>query len=288
MGKRYFILAAGCVAAMAMAACRGERKADPIQEIRNHIVAMSQATATPDKNAEKAWAADSLDFDLLAASGLWGDYLNEWVALYRKSTGGEFDTKVTAAAKKLLLRAAAQSPDKVKPLVRTLCGQLAASKNLAPAAAIAAYPSGFDLPGNTYSEIAERLLGAVMLPGRPAPAIEGAGAMPSPPPSATILLFYETGCRTCGPIIEQMSEAYDVLLSRNVRIITVSSDTDRAKFETYAAQMPWPDKLCDRQGFSGVNFKSYRVAATPTLWVINDKGVVVDQYSNLGETGLLK
>ncbi len=274
--------------AAAAVSCRGQKKTDPVQELRGHIQQMAQAVTVPQRSAEKGWAADSLDLGVLASSGLWDEYFREWIAMYRKSTGSEFDTKITAAAKKILLRASAQSPDNVKPLVRTLCEQLVASKDFAPAAAIAAYPYGFDLPGNTYSEIAERLLGAALLPGQPAPAIEGTGPMPVPPPSATIVFFYETGCRTCGPILEEMIDVYDILDSQGVRVITISSDKDRAKFEAYAAGMPWPDKLCDLQGFSGENFIRYRVASTPTLWVIDNKGMVAGQYSNLDETGLVK
>ncbi len=272
--------------AAASFACSGQKKADPVQELRAHIQRMAQATTTSQRNVEKEWAADSLDFDVLASSGLWDEYFREWIAMYRKSIGSEFDIKITEVAKHILLRAAEQSPDKVKPLVRTLCGQLVASGDFAAAAAIAAYPHGFDLPGNTYSEIAERLLGAALLPGQQAPAIEGANPVPVPPPSATIVFFYETGCRTCGPMIEEMIDVYDILHTQNIRVITVSSDSDAAKFEAYAAEMPWPDKLCDLQGFSGVNFKRYRVASTPTLWVIDGSGIVVDQYRDLHEMGL--
>ncbi len=282
--KRLLVVMTIAVAAIS---CGRQKKTDPMEELRGHIRLMAEAVTTPQRNAEKEWAADSLDLDLLASSGLWDEYFRGWIAMYRKSTGSEFDVKVTEAAKKLLLRASAQSPDRVKPLVRTLCGQLVASKDLAPAAAIAVYPYGFDLAGNTYSEIAERILGAALLPGQPAPAIEGAGPMPSPPPSATLVFFYESGCRTCGPIIEEMIEMYEILVSHHVRVITIASDTDPERFGTYAAGMPWPDKLCDMQGFSGVNFKRYRVASTPTLWVIDGNGIVVDQYDNLDQTGLL-
>ena len=282
--KRFLVL---IMIAAASFSCRGQKKADPVQEMHGRIRLMAAAATAPEKNAEKEWAADSLNLNVLTSSGLWDEYFAEWIALYRRSTGSEFDTKITEAAKRLLLRSSEQSPDMVKPLVRTLCEQLAASKDLAPAAAVAAYPHGFDLPGNTYSEIAERLLGALLLPGQQAPAIEGAGPMPSPPPFATIVFFYETGCRTCGPIIEEMIGVYDILDSRHVRVITISSDMDPVKFADYAAAMPWPDKLCDLQGFAGDNFKRYRVASTPAMWVIDDKGIIVDRYGDIHETGLL-
>lgn len=257
-------------------------------EANEHIRLMAAANTTEKRNAEKAWAADSLDLNLLADDGLRTRFLHGWADLYRSSTGTDFPDKMAAASKKLLTRAASEVPGQVKPIVRTLCEYLVASDEVGIAAAVAAYTYGFDISPGEYSEIAERLLGATLLTGQRAPAIEGAGPMPSPPPSATILLFYEDGCRNCEAIIGELMDAYEILESMNVRVITVSSDTDPRIFETHVAMMPWSDKICDFQSFAGPNFRNYSVASTPTMWVIDGNGIVTGQFRTLDETGLLR
>lgn len=280
------ILAILLISAAAVS-CGRQQKADPVAEAREHIALMAEANTTAKRNAEKSWAADSLDLNVFSDEGLRTRFLHEWVGLYRGSSGDDFPGQVTAAAKVLLLRASTEAPSQVKPTVRILGHYLFTIGYTGAAAAIAAYPYGFDISPYEYSEIAERLLGATLLPGQPAPAIEGAGPMSEPAPSATLLLFYETGCNNCGPLIDELIGFYEILASMNVRVVTVSSDTDPQIFADYAAGMPWPDRLCDLQAFAGPNFRNWWVASTPTMWLIDSRGIVVDQYRDLSDTGLL-
>ncbi|GHV27830.1 hypothetical protein FACS1894176_10060 [Bacteroidia bacterium] len=39
-------------------------------------------------------------------------------------------------------------------------------------------------------------------------------------------------------------------------------------------------------GFEGKDFRNYGVAATPTLFPINDQSMVTGRYAKLAETGL--
>lgn len=273
---------------VAAVSCGQRKQADPAAEAHEHIRLMAEANTSAKRTAEKVWAADSLDLTVFADEELRTRFLHAWTELYRSSTGADFPEKITEAAKKMLLKATSEAPGQVNPIVRTLCETLVAAKEIGAAAAIAAYPHGFDIEAGHYSEIAERLLGAALLPGKRAPAIEGAGPMPVPPPSYTILLFYETGCHNCGPIIDELTEAYEILISMNVRVITISSDTDPAIYGKYAAGFPWPDKSCDFQSFAGPDFRRWWVASTPTMWLIDGSGIVVGQFRTLEEAGLLK
>lgn len=285
--RKILYMVAMTVAVVCAAACGRQQKADPVAVVREHIRLMEEANTTAKRNAEKAWAADSLDMRLMEDDKLRTQFLHAWVELYRRSTGVDFPEKVTDAAKYLLSRTALEAPRQIGPVVRTMCRYLSALNETGAAAAIAAYPHGFDISPGEHSEIARRLLGATLLPGQRAPAIDGAGPMPSSPPSATLLLFYESGCHNCGPLIDELVSLYDILQSQEVRVISVSSDTDAQIYEQYAAQFPWPDKICDFRSFAGPNFKSYWVASTPTMWLIDGRGMVVGQYRSLEETGLL-
>ncbi len=68
-----------------------------------------------------------------------------------------------------------------------------------------------------------------------------------------------------------------------VRVVTVSTNTDEKAWTEYAATLPWPDKLCDYQGFYSPNMVVWGVAATPTLFLIDKQGKVIDQYGTMDE-----
>lgn len=283
--KRYIFIIA--LAAASLFSCRPQPKPDPVAGLREHIRLMAEANTSAKRNSLKTWAADSLDLTLLDDPALREQFVGGWIALYRGSSGEEFPEKVAAAAKRLISRSQTEAPQQTASIVRSIAEQLVASNDIGAAASIAAYPYGIDIAAGTYSEIAERLLGATLLPGKRAPAIEGAGPVPSPPPAATLLLFYETKCHSCESIIDELIGAYETLSAMNVRVITVSSDTDPQIFESGAARMPWTDRLCDFKSFAGPNFRRWRVASTPVMWLIDSKGIVTGQFGSLAETGLL-
>lgn len=170
--------------------------------------------------------------------------------------------------------------DTIKPLIRELCQTLKNKGELQAAAIVAAYPYGID--GQQHKEIAMRLLTATLLPGTKAPAIAGVTTNDSKH-NSTILLFHESACRTCGRMIRDLEKHYGELQNTGVRVITVSTDTDKKAFAEYSEGLPWPDKLCDYRGFYSPTMESYGVAATPTLFLLDKNGVVAGQYGTLEE-----
>jgi len=54
-------------------------------------------------------------------------------------------------------------------------------------------------------------------------------------------------------------------------------------FKRSKLAFPWEDTFCDFKGMLGVNFRSYAVLGTPTLVLINAKGIIELRTSKLDE-----
>jgi peroxiredoxin len=104
----------------------------------------------------------------------------------------------------------------------------------------------------------------------------------------TLLFFYESGCEHCIEQLKVLKPHYDEIKAQGIRVVSISSDTSEEVFKYHSADFPWPDKLCDYQGFDSVNFKNYGVVATPGIWLIDKNGKIVNRYTTILETGLIK
>lgn len=89
-------------------------------------------------------------------------------------------------------------------------------------------------------------------------------------------------------LLDELTDNYDKLTGKGIRIITISADGNKEIFEHNIRKYPWVDKLCDYQLFSGIDFKRFDIAATPEMLVIDKDGIVIDQFSNLQETRLIE
>lgn len=203
-----------------------------------------------------------------------GDLFREYIARLEKTQ----EEATVAEACRLIDSVAVASPDSLPLMVRTFCRTLAAQQRTTEAAAIASYVWGIDAAENP--EIASRLLTFTLLPGTKAPAL--AGVSPAGmQPNYTLLIFHESTCRTCQVMVEEIREKYRNLREQAVRVISVSTDKGEKAWVEYAATLPWPDKLCDYRGFYSPNMVAWGVASTPTLFLIDGHGKVVDQYGTL-------
>ena len=90
----------------------------------------------------------------------------------------------------------------------------------------------------------------------------------------TLVLFFKSGCGPCEETLAGLKSNYKDLVARGIRIIAISGDTDDTFFKTESALQPWPDKYCDLAGTNGVNFKNYAVIGTPTMYILDNKGMI--------------
>jgi len=99
----------------------------------------------------------------------------------------------------------------------------------------------------------------------------------------SLLVFYKSGCGPCEELMEGLQANYKDLTAKGLGIITVSSDTVAQVFENTAFHYPWLQKYCDLQGVNGINFKNYAVLGTPTLYLLDRKGVIIQKMSGIQE-----
>jgi thiol-disulfide isomerase/thioredoxin len=97
----------------------------------------------------------------------------------------------------------------------------------------------------------------------------------------SLLLFYQSVCGPCKQTIKALKEHYSNLVGKGIKIVALSADTDPQVFKDSAAVFPWKNTFCNLEGFNGVNFKNYAVTGTPTMFVLDSKGVLIKKIATL-------
>jgi thiol-disulfide isomerase/thioredoxin len=97
----------------------------------------------------------------------------------------------------------------------------------------------------------------------------------------SLLVFYQSGCGPCEETMQGLQGNYKNLSSKGVKIITISADTDDQVFKNTSNQYPWKDKYCDLHGINGVNFKNYAVIGTPTMFLLDSKGIIIEKIATI-------
>jgi peroxiredoxin len=100
-------------------------------------------------------------------------------------------------------------------------------------------------------------------------------------PLNSLVVFYESGCNSCDNELLHLRGLYPQLQEKNIRVISVSADKDEAVYWKNAEAFPWDVKICDFQGFAGVNFKNYDIFGTPVIFLIDNKGVITGKYAQI-------
>ena len=99
----------------------------------------------------------------------------------------------------------------------------------------------------------------------------------------TLLVFYQSGCGPCEELMTGLQRNFKDLTAKGIELITISADTDENIFKNAAAQFPWENKYCNLKGMGGINFKNYAVIGTPTLFLLNNKGEVLQKMATISE-----
>jgi thioredoxin-related protein len=97
----------------------------------------------------------------------------------------------------------------------------------------------------------------------------------------SLLVFYQSDCGYCETTIAGLKNNYQALLNKGIKIITLAADTEQETFKTTAASFPWKDKFCDGQGMNGINFKNYSIMGTPTLFLLDSKGIIIEKIATV-------
>lgn len=99
----------------------------------------------------------------------------------------------------------------------------------------------------------------------------------------TLLVFYRSGCSSCEETMKGLVDNYKIMTSKGFKIITIAADTDEKVFKDTSLAHPWADKYCDFEGTKGINFKNYAVIGTPTMDVLDSKGIIVSKMATISE-----
>lgn len=97
----------------------------------------------------------------------------------------------------------------------------------------------------------------------------------------SLLVFYQSDCGHCETAVAGLKSNYQDLVNKGIKIITLAADTDQVTYKTSAASFPWKDKYCDGQGMNGINFKNYAVMGTPTMFLLDSKGIIIEKIATI-------
>jgi len=98
-----------------------------------------------------------------------------------------------------------------------------------------------------------------------------------------LLLFYQGECPLCEDALIDLANKYQWLKDRNVRVIAISADETEQGFKKKLAYHQWSDNYCDFTGMGGVNFKNYTVLGVPTLYLLDQEGIVLKKTAMVEE-----
>jgi thiol-disulfide isomerase/thioredoxin len=97
----------------------------------------------------------------------------------------------------------------------------------------------------------------------------------------SLLVFYQSGCGPCETTMQGLQGNYKALADKGIRIISLSADTDEQVFKNTSSAYPWKDKYCNFDGLSGSNFKNYAVIGTPTMFLLDSKGIILEKMASM-------
>ncbi len=223
------------------------------------------------------------DMEELYGTPGYHDTVNSWLPLYNPGSGrfqGMFAEDMLGVLDKV------SNPEIFTGFsndLLTICAQLGWD---ADGAIVAKYLSENAARLKNPAGIIQRAISSNRLqPGMPVPPLVGVGFDRTD--SRELIIFYESGCDHCNRIMEELTRDYEKYKAKNIRVITVAADSDVNVYKYYADKFPWPDKLCDFRGYGGENFKNYGIMGTPSIYVVDENGVLKGMYSGLQETGLM-
>ena len=97
----------------------------------------------------------------------------------------------------------------------------------------------------------------------------------------SLLIFHQPGCDHCHEQLRLLNENLKFFKEKKVRIVSISGDMDEKSFEEESKTFLWNDKLCDYKGFAGNNFTNFGVIATPILYLVDAKDLVLGRFGTV-------
>lgn len=116
--------------------------------------------------------------------------------------------------------------------------------------------------------------------GNKVPELEG-GNLYNNKGLATILVFHQPDCSHCSSELGKLIKMYPELKKHNIDVVSVSSAQSQEQFDVETKDFLWKDKISDFKGFGAGNFSRFGVIGTPTIYLIDDSGIVLGRFPTI-------
>lgn len=116
---------------------------------------------------------------------------------------------------------------------------------------------------------------------RQMPAISGLDDTEEPY-DKILIAFYDSDCSACVNEMYHLSALFPELKQKGIRVVSIAADTDRTRYD-FGSKFPWRDKLCDFNGFNGVNYSNYNVVGTPSFFLTGKEGKLLGMYFSISD-----
>jgi len=264
-----------------MAALEGEISTSKLYASRYYRLAdfMNRLFDTEQKRDEQGALAirkemeETLDIASLYTTGqLWGSVLNFYISLFNHTAGADKQQQYAESVWRTSQRLTAPYYEAF------LAGCITETERFGWRQAQDSILSGLHPQYMPENSSLRRALGAYRaMNGQVMPAL--AGLVDTKGTSnKTLVAFYDSDCSTCVNEMFRLVVAYPGLKEKGIRVVSVSADKDKAKFEESIKGFPWKDHLCDFKGFEGENFSNYNVIGTPSFYLIGKDGKLEGMY----------
>lgn len=216
---------------------------------------------------------ETLDIASLYTSGqLWNSSLNFYASLFNHTAGADKQQQYAASVQRTAQRLPAPYYEAF------LAGCITETERFGWRQAQDSILAGLHpqyIPGNTSFR---RALGAYRARnGQSMPSLAGL-AETKETYGKTLAAFYDSDCSTCVNEMFRLVSVYPRLQEKGIRVVSVSADKDRKRYEEGIRRFPWADKLCDFKGFEGENFSDYNVIGTPSFFLTGKDGKLEGMY----------
>ncbi|MDO4763740.1 MAG: TlpA disulfide reductase family protein [Flavobacteriaceae bacterium] len=94
-----------------------------------------------------------------------------------------------------------------------------------------------------------------------------------------LVLFWSSACPHCVSELPIILENYGELKQKNIEIIAFSLDSDALSYEEKTTALPWINDA-ELKGWRSSYVEKYNISATPTYYVLDSKGRIIDKPAN--------
>ncbi len=96
-----------------------------------------------------------------------------------------------------------------------------------------------------------------------------------------IIVFWSSTCSHCESELPKLLEKYNDLKAKNIQIVGLSLDTDKASYTQKIAAFPWINDS-ELRGWNSSYVDTYNVHATPTYFILDANNKIINKPDHVG------